>query len=99
MNKPKTFQKLVTRAHDMELTITYCERRLDDDESIPSSRNRKPMLGSKEKKCPYSEFDAPACIDLFDGMGCPWTRVDLFDGEGCPCMETPNPIKNSTVLF
>ena len=64
VNKPRTFQELVTRAHEMELTIAYYDRRLNDDESVASSRNKNSMLGdSEEKECPYSESDVPEMLD------------------------------------
>jgi len=59
VNKPKAFQELTTRAHDMELTIAYCGRRLQDDESMAPPRNISFMLrDSKESKHPYYEHDA-----------------------------------------
>ena len=64
VNKPKTFQELATRAHEMELTIACYDRQLNDDESFASSRNENSMLrDSEEKECPYSESDAPEMLD------------------------------------
>jgi len=55
---------LATRAHDMELTIAYYGRRLQDDESMAAPRNISFMLrDSKESEYPYSEFDAPEMLD------------------------------------
>jgi len=48
----------------MELTITYYGRRLNDDESVASSRNESSILrDSEEKECPYSESDVPEMLD------------------------------------
>jgi len=48
----------------MELTITYYGRRLNDDESVASSRNESSMLrDSEEKEYPYSESDVPEMLD------------------------------------
>ena len=48
----------------MELTIVYYERRLNDDESMTSSRSKGFMhRDSEEKECPYSESDAPEVLD------------------------------------
>ena len=56
VNKPKTFQELVTRAHDMALTIAYYGRRL---QSMAPSRNISFTLkDSKESEHPYYEHDA-----------------------------------------
>jgi len=64
INKPKIFQELATQAHDMEFTITYYGRRLNDDESVASLRNENSMLrDSEEKECPYSEFDVPEMLN------------------------------------
>ena len=64
VNKSKTFQELATQAHDMEFTITYYGRRLNDDESVASLRNENSMLrDSEEKECPYSEFDVPEMLN------------------------------------
>ena len=58
VNKPKTFQELTTQAHDMEVTIAYYGKQLNDDASITSSRIRSSMLRcSEENEYPYSEFD------------------------------------------
>ena len=59
VNKPKTFQEFATQTYDMELTIAYYGRQINDDESMTSSRNRSSMIGdSEEKDCLYSESDA-----------------------------------------
>jgi len=64
VNKPKTFQEFVIRAHDMELTISYYGRRLDDGESMVLSRNRSSMLRDLQKnEYSYSEFDALKILD------------------------------------
>jgi len=58
VNKPKTFQELATRAHEMEVTIANYGKQLNDDGSITLSRNRSSMLRcSEENEYPYSEFD------------------------------------------
>jgi len=63
VNKPKTFQELVTRAHDMEVTIAYYRKQLNDDGSITSSRNKSSMhRGSEENEFSYSESDAPEML-------------------------------------
>ena len=49
--------RIGTQAQDMEFTITYYKRRLNDDESA-SSRSRSSIGGSEEKEYPYFEFDA-----------------------------------------
>ena len=44
----------------MELTTANYDRRLNDDESMTSSRYKSSMLGdTEEKECPYSKSDAP----------------------------------------
>ena len=64
VNKPKIFQKLIKRAHEMELTIAYSGRGPTNDESTRSSRKRSSMLnGFKGNKCPSFEFDAPRILD------------------------------------
>ena len=63
INKRKTFEELATQAHGMELTIACYRRRLQDDESMASSRNISFMLrDSKESKYPYFEFDTPEML-------------------------------------
>jgi len=63
VNKPKTFQSLATRAYDMEVTIAYYRKQLNDDGTITSSRNRSSMLRcSKENEYPYSEYDVPKML-------------------------------------
>ena len=55
---------MATRAHDIELTIAYYGRWLDDGKSMASPRNRSSMLRYSEKnKYSYSEFDAPKMLD------------------------------------
>jgi len=62
VNKPKTFQELATRTRDMELTIAYYGRRLQDDESMAPPRNTNFKL-KDSKGSAYSEFDAPEMLD------------------------------------
>jgi len=63
VNKPTTFQELATRAHDMEVTIAYYGKQLNDDGSITLSRNRNSMLrDSEENEYPYSESDVPEIL-------------------------------------
>ena len=63
VNKPKTFQELATRAHDIKLTIAYYGRRLDNGELVSASRSKGSMLrGSEENECPYSESDMPKIL-------------------------------------
>ena len=60
----QNIQELATRAHDMELTITYCGRWLNDDESVASSRNESSILRDfEEKEYLYSDFDVPEMLD------------------------------------
>ena len=53
VNKPTTFQKLATRAHDIELTIAHYGRRLQDDESMAPPRNTSFKL-KDSKESAYS---------------------------------------------
>jgi len=63
VNKPKTFQELATRAHDMGVTIAYYGGQFNDDASIASSTNRSSMLrGSEENECLYFESDTPEIL-------------------------------------
>jgi len=63
VNKPKTFQELATRAHDMKVTIAYYGKQLNDDGLITSLRNRSSMLRySAKNEYPYSESDVPKML-------------------------------------
>jgi len=54
----------------MQLTITYYRRRLNDGESMASSRNRNFMLRDYEKnEYSYSKFDAPKMLNKLLGKG------------------------------
>jgi len=64
VNKLKRFQELATWAHDMELTIAYYGRQLNDDESMTSSGSLSSMYrDSEEKECPNFESDALKMLD------------------------------------
>ena len=63
VNKTLTFQELATRAYDMEVTIAYYERRLNDNGPTTSSINKSSMLRvSQENDFSYSESNAPEML-------------------------------------
>jgi len=63
VSKPKTFQELTTRAHDIEVTIAYYGKQLNNDGSITSSRNTSFMLRcSEENEYLYYGSDVPKML-------------------------------------